>query len=178
MNINQLNGTYVAGEDRILLRVSTDAKDEFRLWLTRAIAGELLGAIRGAAAQAIAQKYPPELAQTVAEFEQQAVQAETRFDRQYLPGASLPLGEAPALVLKAAAAGKENGLSLGLTLQNGKKVDLWLPRRLAQQVGVLIDRLQKNANWGLDQPVAPGPASGDAGETGTADAAREKKLMH
>jgi hypothetical protein len=177
MNISQLNGTYVAPEDRILLRVSTDAGEEFRLWLTRATTGQLLGAIHGAAARAIAEKYPPELAQTVAEFEQQAVQAETRFDRQYLPGATLPLGNAPALVLRADAMGREAGLALGLTLQNGKKVDLWLPRRLAQQVGVLIDRLQRNANWSLDQP-APQPAPGEACDTAAADAARQKKLVH
>jgi len=178
MTIKQLNGSYIAGEDRILLRVSTDAKAEFRLWLTRPVTGQLLVAIRAAAAHTIAKKFPPQVAQTVAEFEQQAVQAKTRLDDKFLPGATFPLGEAPALVVKLTAAEKADDLSLGLTLQNGKKVELWLPCRLAQQVGVLLDRLQKNASWGLDQFAAPSPAAGDEGDAAATDASREKKRMH
>jgi len=178
MGIKQLNGGYVAAEDRILLRLSTDAREEFRFWLTRPITVQLRAAIHAAAARTIAQKYPPQIAQTVAEFEQQVVQARTRLDDEFLPGAILPLGDAPALVVKLTAAEKADALSLDLRLQNGKNFNLCLPGRLAQQVGVLLDQLQKNANWQLAEPGAPAPAASDAGDTSATNASREKKLLH
>ena len=178
MGIKQLNGGYVEAEDRILLRVSTDAREELRFWLTRRITGKLRAAIHAAAARDIAQKYPPQIAQTVAEFEQQMVQARTRLDEEFLPGAILPLGEASALVVKLTTEEKADALSLDLGLLNGKNVNLCLPRYLAQQVGVLLDQLLKNANWQLDQPGALTPAASDAGDTAATNASRVKKLLH
>jgi hypothetical protein len=178
MGIKQLNGGYVAAEDRILLRISTDAREELRFWLTRPITGKLRAAIHAAAARTIAQKYPPQVAQAVAEFEQEAVQAQTRLDDEFLPGAILPLGEAPALVVKLTAVEKADALSLDLVLSNGKNVNLCLPRRLAQQVGVLLDQLQKNASWQLPEPGAPAAAASDAGDIAATNGSREKKLLH
>jgi len=178
MGIKQLNGTYVGAQDRILLRVSTDAGEEFRFWLTRLITGKLLAAIHATAARTIAQKFPPQVAQTVAEFERQAVQAQTRLDYKFLAGAILPLGEAPALVVKLAAAEKADHVSLDLTLPKGNNVNLCLPRHLAQQFGVLLDRLQKNASWGLAQHSAPAPAASDAGDTVATTASSERKILH
>ncbi len=175
MGIKQLNGTYIAAEDRILLRVSTDAGEEFRFWLTRPITGQLLAAIHAVATRTIAEKFPPQIAQTVAEFEQQAVQAQTRLDDKFIPGATFPLGEAPALVVKLMVAEKADDVSLDLTLPNGNNVNLCVPRHLAQQVGVLLDGIQQNANWGLAQPAAPAPAAED---TAITTASREKKTMH
>lgn len=178
MGIKQLNGGYVAAEDRILLRVSTDAGEEFRFWLTRPITGQLCAAIHAAAARTLAQKFPPQVAQTVAEFEQQMVQAQTKLDDEFLPGAIFPLGEAPALVVKLTVAEKADALSLDLMLRNRTNFNLCLPPRLAQQVGVLLDQLQKNAKWELAQPGAPAPAASDAGDTAATIASREKKLLH
>jgi hypothetical protein len=178
MGIKQLNGTYVAAEDRILLRLSTDAREEFRFWLTRPVTGQLLAAIHAAAARAIAEKFPPQIAQTVAEFEQEAVKAQTKLDDQFQPGATFPLGQTPALVVKLTAAEKADDLSLDMILPNGKDVNLCLPRKLAQQIGVLLDKLQKNADWGLDQSAAPAPAASDAGDTAATTASREKKIVH
>ena len=64
MGIKQLNGTYIPAEDRIVLRVSTDAGEEFRFWLTRPVTAQLLGSIRTLAARSAAQKFPPQVAQT------------------------------------------------------------------------------------------------------------------
>lgn len=175
MGIKQLNGTYVLAEDRILLRVTTDAGEEFRLWMTWPITGQLLATIRAAATRAIAEKLSPQVAQAVAKFEQEAIQTQTRFDDEFLAGATLPLGEVPALVVKLTAAEKADGLSLDLTLSSGKNVNLRLPRHIAQQFGVLLDGIQQSAGWGLAQPGAHVPAAGDAAATA---ASHEKKLMH
>ena len=151
MGIKQLSGTYIPAEDRILLRVSTDAGEEFRFWMTRPITGKLLAAIHAAAMRTIAEKFPPQVAETVAEFELEAIHAQTRLDDEFLPGATLPLGEPPVLVVKLTAAEQADHVSLDLTLSNGINFNLRLPRRLAQQFGVLLDELQLKGKWGLSQ---------------------------
>ena len=147
MGIRQLNGTYIPAEDRIVLRVSTDAGEEFRFWLTRPVTAQLLGSIRTLAARSAAQKFPPQVAQTVAEFEQQALQQQTKLDDEFVPGATFPLGEAPALVVKLGLAPIDGGVSLDLGLPTGANVNLRFAQQLCQQIGVLLDRLQQNAHW-------------------------------
>ena len=170
MGIRQINGTYIPTEDRIVLRVSTDAGEEFRLWLTRPVTAQLLAAIRTIAARTIAQKFPPQVAQTVTEFEQQAVAQQTKLDDQFVPGATFPLGEAPALVVKLALTPVDAGVSLDLGMPNGANVNLRLALQLSQQVGVLLDRLQHNANWQIAPAAEPAAAPAIADD--------DKKLMH
>jgi hypothetical protein len=168
MGIKQLNGGYVPAEDRILLRVSTDANEEFRFWLTRPITTHLLAANRTITARAIAQKFPPQVAQTVTEFEQQAVAQQTKLDDEFVPGATFPLGEAPSLVVKFNVTPIEHGVSLDLVMPNGMNVNLKIAHQLFQQVGVLLDRLQTDAKW----LIAP------ASEAAPAETIGENKLMH
>ena len=44
--LHQINVSYVAREDRLLLRVTSQAGDEYRLWLTRRFAALLLDVLR------------------------------------------------------------------------------------------------------------------------------------
>lgn len=171
MGIRQLNGGYVPAEDRILLRVSTEAGEEFRFWLTRPVTAHLLAANRDISVQAIAQKFPPQVAQTVTEFEQQAVQQQTKLDEQFVPGATFPLGEKPALIVKFNLAPVDNGVSLDLGMRDGSNVNLRFAHHLAQQVGVLLERLQNDAGW-LSTPVA------NAGAAAPPADRDDRKLVH
>jgi hypothetical protein len=77
----------------------------------------------------------------------------------------------PALVVKLNLTPVDTGVSLDLGLPNGASVNLRFTQQLSQQVAVLLDRLQNNANWQIAAaavPAAP-PAS---------DADSDKKLMH
>ena len=171
MGIKQLNGTYIPTEDRILLRLSTDVGEEFRLWLTRPLTGELIAAIHAAAVRPIVEKFPSPVAQTVAEFEQQAVKAQTKLDDRFQPGTTLPLGDAPVLVVKLTATEKAGDLSLDLALPDGRNVSLSLQLKLAQHIGVLLDKLQQSASWAL---ARPGAQAQDAG----AATPGEQKIVH
>ena len=42
----QINVSYVPGEDRLLLRVSTTGGDEYRVWLTRRFVSLLMGLLQ------------------------------------------------------------------------------------------------------------------------------------
>jgi len=164
MGIRQLNGSYIPAEDRILFRVSTDAGEEFRFWLTRPVTAHFLGAMHSLATRTAEQKFPPQVAQTVTEFEQQAVEQQTKLDDQFVPGATFPLGEAPALVVKLALTPIDGGISLDLGMPNGANLNLRVALQLAQQLGVLFDRLQKDGNWMIvpaaSAPPAAPPANG------------------
>ena len=155
MGIKQLNGGYVPAEDRILLRVSTDEGLEFRFWLTRPVTARLLATNRTLAARAVATKFPPQVAQTVHEFEQQAVAQQTKLDDSFQPGSSFPLGEAPVLVVKLNITPFEHGISVDLGTANGSNVKLRFAHHLAQQVGVLLERLQTDAKWLLAPAGVP-----------------------
>jgi hypothetical protein len=174
MGIKQLNGTYLPAEDRILFRVSTDAQEEFRFWLTRPVTRRLLAEVDQSAAQTVAQKFPQEIAQTVTEFQREALHAQTKLDDRYEPGSTFPLGEVPTLVvdLKIAAAAHE--MSIDLVLPNQRNVNLRVAHDLAQRMCVLLDRLQKAAGWGLDAAAVPAPPGSGA----VAAESDGKKIVH
>ena len=173
MDIKQLSGTYDAREDRIMFRVSTTTGEEFRLLLTRLITSKLLEIIRGVATSSIAQKLPPQVAQAVAEFEREKIQAQTKLDDQFAPGATLPLGAAPVLVVALTVSRKGEELSLDLGLANASNLNLSLSPRLAQQFALLLEDLDRRGSWGLSQPIVQEAANGTA-----VAAAPSPKVVH
>ena len=174
MGIKQLSGTYEAREDRVMFRVSTTTGEEFRLWLTRLITSKLLEVIRGVATSAIAEKFPPQVAQAVAEFEREKIQSQTKLDDQFAPGATLPLGETPVLVVALTISRKGEELSLDLGLANNSNLNLSLSPRLAQQFALLLEDLERRGGWGLSQAsVLDGPDG-----TVTAMAPPPGKVVH
>ena len=103
------------------------------------------------------------------------MEAQTKLDDTFVPGSIFPLGEAPMLVVKFALTPVDHGVTLDLGLSTGGNVNLRFAQQLAQQVGVLLDRLQKNANW-LIAPAARSRGAGGGGrrqETGALTAAAQ-----
>ncbi len=108
MNVHQLSATYLAEQDRILVRINTTDAQELRLWLTRRL---LLGlrplldrlltdqlmlpeasVTSGAAADESMKKM-------LADFRKAELMNDADFDTPYqAQQASLPLGEEPLLV--------------------------------------------------------------------------------
>ena len=108
MNIHQLSVTYLAEQDRILMRVNTTASEEMRLWLTRRLMLglwpllsrlltehllklEAAGTSLGAADE--------ELKKMLADFRKEEFLQHADFDTPYQDNKqALPLGEEPLLV--------------------------------------------------------------------------------
>jgi hypothetical protein len=177
MGIKQLNATYVAREDRILLRVTTEAKEEFRFWLTRPITGQFLAAINSALPNPLAKRYAPHVAPSVTAFEREAMHAQSALEEKFAPGETLPLGEVPRLVTRLTVTVQADDVLLDFVLAKGPGVTLRLTRSLAQQVGVLVDGVQRSATWGLAHPeAAHQPAEAKAANPGTA--LPESKTIH
>jgi hypothetical protein len=178
MGIKQLNATYVPVEDRIVLRVSTEAREEFRFWLTRPITGELIAALYTAMKRSLVEKFQPSVAQTVAAFEREALHAQTRLDDKFVPGESLPLGEAPKLVAKVVVTEEADDIMLQLAAAKGPSITLRLTRELAQQVHVLLDSVQKGAKWALPRPDLRVPAQQSATDSGAVAVLPHNKTLH
>jgi hypothetical protein len=178
MGIKQLNATYVPVEDRIVLRVSTEAREEFRFWLTRPITGELIAGLYTATKRPLAEKLQPAAAQTVAAFERETLHAQTRLDDQFVPGETLPLGETPRLVVKATLTERAVDIMLQMSTAKGPAITLRLTRELAQQVHMLLDSVQKGAKWNLPRPDLRVPVQQSAGENGAVAVRPQNKTLH
>ena len=79
MSIKQLNASYVAKEDRVVLRITTNDDNEYRLLLTRAMVKELLGLVRHVQLAQAVRPQPTPLAAENAAFQQKLQLAHARF---------------------------------------------------------------------------------------------------
>ena len=119
MKIHQLSVTYLAEQDRILVRVNTAAAEEMRLWLTRRL---LLGLwpllsklltkhlLKLEAAGTSLDTADEDLKRMLAEFRKEEFLRDADFDTPYQENqAALPLGDEPLLVTDVDASPLANG---------------------------------------------------------------------
>ena len=157
--INQVQVSYVPVEDRLLLRVSTDERQELRFWLTRRFTTLLRPALDHAAGTSGRAAMIPDVAarSAVVDFEREAALANADFSTPFesLPD-SLPLGDAPVLLAKASVrAGPEGKAVLAMHPENGQGIDMAVDARLSHSLARLIDSCAHNAGWALDAEAAP-----------------------
>jgi hypothetical protein len=119
MKIHQLSVTYLAEQDRILVRVNTAAAEEMRLWLTRRL---MLGLwpllsklltkhlLKLEAAGTSLDTADEDLKKMLADFRKEEFLRQADFDTPYQENnAQLPLGEEPLLVTDVDASPLPNG---------------------------------------------------------------------
>lgn len=118
MNIHQLSVTYLAEQDRIMVRVNTAASQEMRLWLTRRL---MLGLwpllsrlltehlLKLEAAGTSLDTAGEELKKMLTDFRKQEFLQHADFDTPYRSNQALPLGDEPLLVTDVDAAPLPNG---------------------------------------------------------------------
>ncbi|NQW94775.1 MAG: hypothetical protein HQ446_12245 [Polaromonas sp.] len=158
MSIRQLNASYVAEEDRVMLRFTTLANEEYRLWLTRAVVGALMQQTQALAVKKLEQDHSVQQAKAVAQFKQQVLQQEVSYTR-FEGAARLPLGAEPVLVKAVQAMVREAQAVLVLQLAKGQSLTLKLGDDLLGKLQLLLHRMNDSARWVL-------PSVG--GSTGTA----------
>jgi hypothetical protein len=119
MKIHQLSVTYLAEQDRILVRVNTAAAEEMRLWLTRRL---MLGLwpllsklltkhlLKLEAAGTSLEAADEGLKKMLADFRKEEFLKDADFDTPYKDNqAQLPLGDEPLLITDVDAAPLPNG---------------------------------------------------------------------
>lgn len=155
MNLHQLNMSFDAREDRLLLKVSTDTHEEFRFWLTRRL-------VRLAWPQIVKlmeATVPVAKAKAPLEFRHAEAVEKTDFKTPYAtePVTAAMAGE-PLLVstlsLTPLASG---GIELVLSALDRGSVNLKLPSNFLHALVKLLQDTAGYANWNLslNLPSAP-----------------------
>lgn len=162
MNIHQLSVTYLAEQDRVLLRINTTASEEMRLWLTRRL---MLGLwpllsrlltehlLKLEAAGTSLDTADEELRKMLADFRKEEFLQHADFDTPYQDKPSLPLGEDPLLITDVDASPLPNGrlrLSFNERLPGGaapRSFQLEMEPRLMQGLMHLLEQALSQSQW-------------------------------
>lgn len=164
--LDQIQISFVPDEDRLLLRLSTQDQQEFRLWLTR----RLVKALRPAFDQTlvaqprIQTQATPQARQELLKFEHERVVQAADFKTPYRAEEKrLPLGQQPLVVTQIKIQRQPGGgIALSLAPTNGQGVDLALTPPLLHSFVALLENALATADWSLGQTaiVSPPPDSG------------------
>jgi len=172
MNIHQLQLAFDAAEDRVLLRVSTTAGEEFRIYLTRRFVKLLWPYMQRSLESAVAVKAPvPEARREVLAFEHDKAIRESDFSRPFAEASgaaprSFPLGDKPFVATQGQMRIDAPGAyKLILNPAQGRGLEIGLDDRLMHSFCRLLDSAVRGAEWDLgllDQPQSPAEAAAPA----------------
>jgi hypothetical protein len=143
--LHQINVSYVAKEDRLLLRVSTRGGNEYRIWLTRRYTGLLRDVLRKQMEQHGGAPTLASSGETRRMFKQGAM------DRAYDANSdNFPLGEQGILASRINASTANDGrLSLRILPEDDQGVTLNLDKTLLYLFYSLLTQGIDQAQWNL-----------------------------
>lgn len=152
MSIRQFNASYVATEDRILLRVTLESDEEFRFWLTRAGLKSLFqqvdawlapaGALAGDALKA---------------FQREAGAARADFETPLSAGEIFPLGEVPLLVESIRMAASGDDIEIMMQLADHHQANFNITDDVLVGLQHMLRQAAQAADWGIVVPPAAQP---------------------
>lgn len=148
MQIRQVQIAHDALQDRLVLRVATQADEEFRVWLTRRFLRELWPHL------ATLLTHASNSAPLVAGVD--AIQAPPSFEQAFQDDkATYPLGSNPLLTSEIKVDTLADG-SFHLTFREGRErsFDLGLTPDLLQALCAMLRAAAEQAQWGLDLTYA------------------------
>jgi hypothetical protein len=160
--LHQIQVAYAPLQDRLLLRISTGDKSEFRFWITRRylkllwpVLNKLLGA------DPIVQRQADETAKdAVLNFRHEQVMQKAEMSKSFATdNASLPLGSEPVLLARIHTKQGENRPTvLCMHPEKGNGIELALNDGLLHAIVNLVSKAVPQADWELGfatNPVKP-----------------------
>lgn len=157
-NIDQIQITFAAEEDRLLLRVSTQDGAEFRFWLTRRYVKALRALLGHSLVQQPRIQTQPSAAarQALLAFEHERVVQKADFATPYRANEkSLPLGAQPTVLSRVQMTPRsDGGILLVLAPSSGSGIDLALSPTLMHSFVALLEHALTSAEWDLPAPTA------------------------
>lgn len=149
MSLQQLNGSYVDTEDRLLFRFTTSTNEEYRLWLTQRITRALLAFGQRASIALLENKHAPSVAKVVDQFQQEKLGASVQTAAAFAGKPRLPLGATPMLVHYVEfPVGDRNLFCVQLELSNQQRLTLRLRQGEFDHLRSLLIQLWKRTPWG------------------------------
>lgn len=173
--MHQMQLTYVATEDRMLFRVNTKARQEFRFWMTRryvailwhTLTQMLANRAPGSATAPAAPSSDPLVEAAKQEIKHQEVVSQADFKTQYQESTYLPLGEAPALLFSVGVKpGPQGEALLCLHPGQGQGIEMVLNEQILHSLCQLILDTTAKAEWGLHLAFVPGTGPAPEGPRG------------
>lgn len=160
MHIHQLNVSHNEREDRVLLRLNTQAGEEFRFWLTRRMANNLLPALHQVVAK-MESRQPQVVAPTPAaehilgDLKREAFLQTADFSTPFVQAVqTLPMGPAPMLLTEVQMTLQGTGLVMvlqdkgdGTSTQGTPSCELKLQANLVHGLIHLLTQAMAQAHW-------------------------------
>jgi hypothetical protein len=169
MQIHQLQASYQADQDRILLRLNTHSGEEMRVWLTRRMLKGMIGHVQKLADHIQAMRRSAKEAaideDDIHSSDTGANDFETPFE--FSAETALPLGETPLLTTALhVSPDADNSLRVRFeevmdgNTEPGRSMEIALGPELLVGFVQVLDAVLKVADWGitLDSPLPPAPA--------------------
>ncbi len=155
--LHQLNLTVSTEEDRLLLRLSTSGKNEYRLWLTRRFVRALWSVLIKAAERqpGVGEQSDEEVRKALLSFQHDAAVKDADFKTVYKAGDfECPLGETPVLLTGAQLKTSRSG-AVDLTLQTAddRSLSVRLDPKLLHSLCSILSAAAKKAEWELDLAI-------------------------
>lgn len=164
-HIKQFNVTYIAAEDRILLRLNTTTQEEFRIWLTRRVMRKLARELGGAERRLLGLESPENGyltpgARAIQEFQREARTANIDFGERFEDGsAGFPFGPAPVLATDCEIRTQGEIAAITLTLNNNRNLNFSLDARGVHGTLAMLQRAVAHSDWDLgselESPAMP-----------------------
>lgn len=152
--IHQMQIVFVPIQDRLMFRLRTTAKAEFKLWFTRRCVKLLWHAVQqmlnNTKSEIISD---PNTRQAAISLEHEQVLRQMDFQTRYIeePEISRPLGEEPVLVSKIQVKqGEENTQVLCLLPEYGQGMEIVFDSTLLHTFCKLLEEGVQKADWDLE----------------------------
>ena len=150
--LHQIQVKFTPLEDRLLLRVQTEDRSEFRFWLTRRFVKTLWPVLVKmlAADRTVRSQSDPQARQAVLSFQHQAAVERSDFETKYRQAvAATPLGEAPVLLYDFALAERALHPVLCLRPGQGPGIELTLTGTMLHSLCHLLADAVAGAGWDM-----------------------------
>jgi hypothetical protein len=152
--LHQFQMAFVAEQDRMLMRISTQDKAEIRLWLTRRVVRLLWGALLKMVEIGPKNDAPAgsDAHEAILHFEHQSAVEQSDFKTPFQESAdSYPLGKEGVLVVGMQVSRRQNGVyELKLRPKQGKGIDINLNDKLMHSFMEMLIHSSSRAKWDLE----------------------------
>ncbi len=165
MPLHQINVGHVPDQDRLLVRISTTERIEYRFWLTRHLVRGLWDGIvqRMQHAEPVRQQAQPQSRAAVLGFQHERAVSESTFGNAYDNDELSPAlpGDPPLIVSVKLGASTAGGHALVFTPKAGAGITVQFNDRMLHAFSKLLRDAAGQAGWNLalKLPSTPEPVS-------------------
>ena len=151
-SISQLQMLYVPEEDRILFRVNTSERQQFRFWLTRRYSLLLIKVLKEhqASDPDVSMQESREARQAVQSFKQEQAMTSANFDEAFSEDANeLPQGEEIPVAFKLSYNASGGSLTVTIEPREGQGISMAIDRNINVSLTALLMNAAGQGDWKL-----------------------------